>query len=104
MPRGGSQARSSINGVATTTLAPLLPPYLLVSASLLTSSFRGRWRAAPGIQPQSITLAVDDRQEEGQHDEVTDEHLQRRFGQTTSAGGKRSLQKPAKTNTPPRNT
>lgn len=35
-----------------------------------------------GIQPQGITLTAEDRHKEGEHDQVTDEYLPRRFVQT----------------------
>src|SRR5262245_17864965 len=81
MPRGENQARPSIKPVAKTTLALLRPQCLLVPASLLSSYFIRRRHIAPGIQPQGVTLAEDDRQQEDEHKQVTDEHLQRCFGE-----------------------
>src|SRR5262249_34233232 len=80
MPTGENPARPSINHISKTTLTLLPPQCLLVPASLLSSCFIGGWRTTPGIQPQGVTLAVDDRQKEDQHDQVAHEHLQRRFG------------------------
>src|SRR5262245_28590238 len=82
MPRGENLAQLSINHGSKTTLALLPPQCLYVPTLLLSSCFIGCGRTTPGIQPQGVTLAVDDRQKEDQHDQVTYEHLQRRFGET----------------------
>src|SRR5262249_34022437 len=82
MPRGENQARLSIKHVAKTTLALLCPQCLLMPPSRLSSCFIGRCRTTPCIQPRGIARAVDNRQEEDEHEQVTHKHLQRRFGET----------------------
>jgi hypothetical protein len=64
MPPRGNQIRLSITDVSKTIRALLTPQGLLGPALLLSSGFIGRWHTTPGIQPQGVTLAVDDRHEE----------------------------------------
>src|SRR5438874_983913 len=66
---------------------PLISPCPALSraatlSSPLISPLRGRRGITPGIQPQSIALAQEDRHEQRQHEQITDEDLQRRFGQS----------------------